>query len=429
MLLGSFRYNAPFCTVGFTLKEQYRMDGTADRTIGLVGCGHRGIVGFLASFKDLGLDHHVVALCDANPTRLDFAHGFLGQGGCAKYVDYAEFLQHPGLDAVIVATPDYTHREFVVRAFEAGKDVVCEKPMATTLEDCRAMLEARGEHRLRVAFNFRYNSLARRVKDLLTGGTVGPILHVEARDTVGWEHGSDYFRRWHRLQAKSGGLLVHKSTHTFDVINWWLDDQPATVSAAARRRFYTPDRQRGERCQACEAADQCRFHVDLTEDVPGQFAGVPHFYERIYLEAEAHDGYRRDVCVFHRDNNVPDTYLVRVAYGAGALLNYSALFYAPYEDRTFVLQGATGRMEVSKVNREIILYPDNRAGNREVITVPEEPGGHGGADLNLVRSLVADKPIDEQCATAEDGYWSLAVGACANRSIRQDGVPVEVPAP
>ena len=400
-----------------------------NRKIGLVGCGHRGIDGFLSTLKEAGHARDVTALCDTNPVRLNFAFEFLGESDCSTYEDYDEFLRHPGLDTVIVATPDHTHRQLVVKAFRADKDVVCEKPMATTLADCRAMLEARGENRLQVAFNFRYNSLAQRVKDLLADGAVGRVLHVEASDTVSWAHGSDYFGRWHRLQARSGGLIVHKSTHTFDVINWWLDDHPATVSAAGRRQFYTPDRQRGERCQTCEAAGECRFHVDLTEEVPGQVAGIPHFYERIYLDAEVHDGYRRDVCVFHPENDVPDTYVVRTGYREGTLLNYSAIFYGAYEDRTFVLQGTTGRMEVSKVKRKIILYHDNLEQNREVISVPPEPGGHDGADPNFMGDLLASKHSEDQRATAQDGYWSLAIGACANKSIESGGIPIDVPAP
>ncbi len=394
---------------------------------GLVGCGHRGIVGFLQSLNAIGKASHVVALCDTNPQRLAVAQETLSMPGCRGYATFDEFLRHPGLDTIIVATPDYSHVGFVVAALAAGKNVVCEKPMATTLADARNMLAARKGQSLRVAFNFRYNAVARRVKELVADGAIGRILRVEACDILGWKHGSDYFRRWHRKQAQSGGLIIHKSTHTFDVVNWWLDDRPAVVGARAARVFYTTDRQKGERCRTCSAAAHCRFHVDLTQDIPGQFAGLDRFYQRMYLEAELYDGYLRDVCVFHKDNDIPDTYDVNVRYAGGALFQYSSIFYAPYEDRTFVLQGDAGRIEVSKRAREIVCYRDNREECREVMTLPEEEGGHGGADLHLVASLFPDRNPGNQSATAEDGYWSLAIGACANESLDQGGNPIAVP--
>ncbi len=394
--------------------------------IGLVGCGHRGIVGFLDSLKDIGRKENVVALCDSNPARLNFAHEHLQNDECDLYEGYNEFLAHPGLNAVIVATPDYLHRQFVVPACRSGKDVLCEKPLATNLEDCRAMLDAKQNSSLRVAFNLRFNAVSRQVKELIENGVLGRILHVEARDSVGWPHGSDYFRRWHRLQEKSGGLIIHKSTHTFDVINWWLNGRPSKVTASAARRFYNPDHQRSKRCKTCEDAERCRYYVDLTKDVEGQKAGIKDFYKRLYMDGEVYDGYQRDTCVFHAESDIPDTYAVTVSYEDDTLLSYNALFYSAYEERFFALQGTKGRMEVFSKKRQIVLYRDNKAENREVIDVPEEKGGHGGADIHLVRSFFEEVPHGLR-ATAEDGYWSLAIGVCANESVERGGMPVDVP--
>lgn len=402
------------------------MAGSSTPRIGLVGCGHRGVAGFLMAAKDLCRADRVVALCDSNPARLNFAWEVLGNPACRRCTDYREFLACPGLDTVIVATPDHSHREVVVTALQAGKDVVCEKPMATTLDDCRAMLAARGGRSLRLAFNFRYNTLAIRVKQLLREGAIGRVLHVEARDVVAWDHGSDYFRRWHRFLDRSGGLLVHKSCHAFDVINWWLDDVPARVFARASRSFYLPARQRGERCSSCTATQGCPFFVDLCADVPGQHCGIADFYRHMYVEAEKHDGYVRDVCVFHAASTTPDTYSVNALYRKGMQLAYSALFFAPYEDRIFGFQGDDGRLEVSRFTREIRLWRGLQAKQPECIQVPIEPGTHEGADVRLLRAVFGEEDSELQRATAEDGYWSVAVAACANDSIRT-GADVPVP--
>ncbi len=393
--------------------------------IGLIGCGHRGIIGFLQSLRHIKRAGHVVALCDPNPTRVEFVRQYLGTTDCKCYTHVDEFLKHPGLNTVIVTTPDCTHRDLVVRAFELGLDVVCEKPMATTIADARDMLQARGDRRFRMAFNFRYHPLMQRTKEILQSGVAGRILHVDSTDVVSWQHGGDYFRRWHARREKSGGLLVHKGTHTFDAINWCLEDRPASVFAKGAKLFYTPDQQQGERCKGCKAKDICRFYVDLNHDVPGQTAEIPDFYRRIYLEAEHHDNYLRDTCVFHRDNDICDTHNVSIRYQGGTLCNYSAIFYAAYEERRIAFQGTDARIEVSKRNHNIRIV--DAAGKEDIIAIPKATGGHGGADVALMQSLFETGPSRQGAsATAEDGYWSLAIAACANESIAS-GEDIAVP--
>lgn len=391
--------------------------GDAGPLIGLVGCGHRGIVGFLESLKKIGRANAVVALCDGNRSRLDFAWEILGVKGARRYSGFSEFLAHPGLTTVIVATPDSTHAEIVKACFKAGKDVVCEKPMATTMDDCLKMIRAKDSNNFRVAFNLRYNTLMKRVKELISEGVVGDIRQVESHDIVSWMHGSDYFHRWHRFMEKSGGLLVHKGTHNFDVVNWWIGKRPESVFARAAKTFYVPELQKGGNCPNCPEFKKCKFSIDLNDDVPGQFAGIPDFYRRMYVEAKKHDGYVRDACVFHRDSDIPDTYNVLTTYPGNVFFSYTAVFYAPYEDRRFIVQGTKGRMEVSQHHRSIrVLSLDS--GEEFTRVIPSESGGHGGADVNLMKSLFQDSKESSQQATAEDGYWSVAIADGANRSIR-----------
>jgi len=388
-----------------------------DIKIGLIGCGHRGIVGFLSALKQIGRAGHVLALCDTNPKRLAFASTFLGAAECRCFTEADQLLQCPGLTTVIIALPDYLHKDMALKAFSRGKDVVCEKPMATTIPDCRAMIEARGSMQLRVAFNFRHHALARKVKELVVSGVIGRVLQVELSDIVSWQHGADYFRRWHRFHDKSGGLLVHKGVHSFDAVNWWLDDRPQAVFAHASKSFYVPGRQKGERCSTCSAAAECPFHVDLNEDVPGQVAGIDGFYRQMYLEAESHDGYIRDACVFHRANTIDDTYHVLVRYRRGALFSYSAVFYAPYEDRAGAIQGDLGRIDFSRARGEVRVTSGPGQKEEVLHRILSDTAGHADADVSLVRSIFEPSEGDHVQATAEDGYWSVAVAAGANESI------------
>jgi predicted dehydrogenase len=385
--------------------------------IGLIGCGHRGIAGFLKTIKELNRADSVIALCDSNQARLEFAKEYLNVQECKTFLDYDSFLAEPRLNTIIVATPDNTHVNLVVKAFNHGKHVICEKPMATNIEDCHKMIQAKGEHEFRVAFNLRYDSTVKKLKSLIDDNCVGEILHVAAHDIVSKEHGSDYFRRWHRLTKNSGSLLMHKSTHMFDVINWFVNSTPKTVSAQAAKTYYLPEYQKGDNCTECSGSQDCKFYVDISKDIPGQEAGIDEFYKRLYVDGLKHDNYQRDKCVFHKENDLNDTYNVQVEYRNGILFSYTGLFYAPYEERRLMIQGNKGRIEANLARREITIFKNNEMSQVDTIVLPEEIGGHGGADINLMKAVFGIQTDDIQEADSTDGYWSVALADAANRSI------------
>ena len=141
---------------------------------------------------------------------------------------------------MVVTTPDHAHADMVTRALRAGADVVVEKPLTIDVDGCRRINAAVDEtgRDIVMTFNYRYSPRNSSLKEVIASGRIGTVtsVHFEwALDTV---HGADYFRRWHREKALSGGLLVHKSSHHFDLVNWWLDDAPQRVYARGRLAFY-----------------------------------------------------------------------------------------------------------------------------------------------------------------------------------------------
>ena len=124
-------------------------------------------------------------------------------------------------DTIIVTTMDATHHIYIVRAMELGCDVISEKPMTTDIDKMKAIYDAidRTGKSLRVTFNYRYAPAYTRFRELIIEGAVGHPLAVDFSWILDTSHGADYFRRWHREKQNSGGLLVHKSTHHFDLVN------------------------------------------------------------------------------------------------------------------------------------------------------------------------------------------------------------------
>ena len=212
--------------------------------------------------KDKG---ELVAICDVNPGRLALASRWASEAGATPprtYLasDFDRMLREQKVDALIVTTPDATHDDYIVRALDSGVDAITEKPMTTDAAKVQRILDAakRSGRHVRVTFNYRYSPFRSQVKQMLMDGAIGDVLSVDFQWLLNTVHGADYFRRWHSDKKISGGLMVHKSTHHFDLVNWWLSDMPATVTAMGKREFYTPAMARRmglqgphERCLTC----------------------------------------------------------------------------------------------------------------------------------------------------------------------------------
>lgn len=188
--------------------------------------------------------------------------------------EFEEMLRRERVDLVVVCTVDRSHDHYIVRALEAGCDVVTEKPMTTDAERARRILDARRRtgREVRVSFNYRYNPVHSAVRELIASGEIGEVGSVHFEWLLDLRHGADYFRRWHRDKADSGGLLVHKSTHHFDLVNWWLGTRPDTVFAQGGLFFYGDEagRRRGlardyTRAHGSPAAESDPFALHLKD--------------------------------------------------------------------------------------------------------------------------------------------------------------------
>jgi predicted dehydrogenase len=337
------------------------------------------------------------------------------------HTDFQAMLRETRPDAVIVTTMDRYHDQYIIAALEAGCDAITEKPMTIDDAKCRAILAAERAtgRKVTVTFNYRFSAYVTRIKELIRAGELGQITGVDFEWFLDRSHGADYFRRWHRRKENSGGLFVHKATHHFDLINWWLEDEPRDVAAFGDRRVYGPTRaERGERCSTCPHAATCEFFADFRQDVDKR---------ALYFAAEHEDGYFRDRCVFADDIDIEDTMSATVRYRGGALLSYSLVAYAPIEGWRMSLNGTKGRLEAEEYHsgpraadpvQQIALHRD--ASGPRIVEVPMSRGGHGGGDARLLEFLFAPTPPPDplgHTAGSRAGAMSLLVGVAANRSI------------
>ncbi len=419
----------------------------------LVGTGMRARDFIRPLVTEYGAAATLVGLCDVSPTRLNFFNQCLAQEWnstpvpTATPADFETLLRAQRTDAVIVTTVDATHHEYIIRALRAGCEVITEKPMTTDAPKCRLILDevARSGGRVRVAFNYRWHPHRTEVRRLLAAGTIGAVKSVNFEYLLDTDHGADYFRRWHACRDQSGGLLVHKSTHHFDLVNWWLDAIPAQVFARGQLVYYGKENALA-RGDAALAAYPRYTDADCAND-PFRFSlrdgGV---MENLYLKAEADSGYLRDQNVFRAGIDIHDQMSVLVHYRTGQLLNYSLVCFSPREGMRVTFNGDRGRLEYYEFLRAPVLgrrdpapiapgeQPDHRIrvfphlAAEYNVSVPSAPGAHGGADPQLAEQIFsAQPPADSHHRTAgpEQGAASALVGIAANESIRT-GLPVNL---
>ena len=420
------------------------MSTTRRKRYALVGTGGRGL-SFVDSvagrFSD---DCELVGICDTNPARMEYYNRHvvddLGGRPVEAFAadDFDEMVRRTRPDTVIVTTVDAFHHRYIVRAMELGCDAITEKPMTIDAEKCRAILDAvkRSGQRLTVAFNYRWRPGCTLVRKLLQEGAIGEIVHADLSYLLDTSHGADYFRRWHREKDKSGGLLVHKGTHHFDLVNWWLDAVPETVFGMGRLAFY--GRENAERRGVDVAYDRYTGH-DTSSDPFAIDLAAAERTRALYLEAEGHDGYRRDQNVFGDGVSIEDTMSLLVKYRTGVVLNYSLNAYMPREGFSVAFNGTRGRLEYQETHGSagdgelgglwkdrLVVLP--HFGEPYEVPVPTAEGGHGGADPSLQeRMFAADPPPDPWGRSAGHGQGaaSIMVGIAANRSF-ETGRPESV---
>lgn len=395
--------------------KKYAIAGASSRCLGMFAKP------IAETYKDYA---KIVGIFDINQTRATYT-ARQTDPDIPVYCDFDAMLRETRPDIVIVATVDQYHDKYIIKAMEYGCDAVSEKPIATDEAKCRAILDAekRTGRKVTVTFNCRFMPYFARIKELLKEGTIGEIYSAHFEDFLDRSHGADYFRRWHRRKENSGGLLVHKSTHHFDIVNWLLEEEPEEVYANGALRFYGPVRnQRGERCSTCKYSDSCEFSVEYNKSP---------FMNAFYFGAEHEDGYHRDGCVFSEEIDIEDTMSVTVRYSKGALLTYSLVVYSPYEGWNMTLLGTKGRLEAWEDDTETDpmchIKVFNNKGETVTYSFKKDQGDHNGGDEMLRRMLFIGGMPDPlgKFADAYEGVKSALIGICANKSIKE-GQPVRI---
>ena len=418
-------------------KRRYAVCGVSGRAIGM------WIPPLCTTFKD---KCELVALLDIDPLRFEVCNKQVPETkGIPTYLpdQFEKMLEETKPDALIVVCKDCFHVEYILKGLAHDLDVITEKPMTTNMEDAKKVCDAEKKSKGTVicTFNYRYNPQHRLIRELVLAGRVGRVTHVDLTWYIDICHGSSYFNRWNRMRENSGGLTIHKASHHFDLVNWWIGSpDPQLIHAFGALNHYgpngpfNPSKKDGRHCSECKERRNCAYKarwenrasaIKIVDDHLSSFAedlGV------LYTPSM----YRPDMCIFDSEINIHDTVVADVKYNNGILLNYSANFSTPYEGYRLAINGTHGRIEAEEwggmgatgfpcprqTEHYVDVYPIFET--RERHWVKPGVGGHGGGDSVIIEDVFLGEDPDRKydiLAHSRDGLRAITIGDAVYKSI------------
>lgn len=418
-------------------KKRYAVCGVSARAIGMY------IMPMVREFKHCA---EFVGMLDIDPLRFKICKDQVPESkDVPEYLadDFYKMIEETKPDALFVVSMDCTHVDYVVKGLELGLDVICEKPMTTNTADALRVMEAEAKSKGKVicTFNYRYNPVHRKLRELILAGKIGRVTHVDLNWYIDIRHGSSYFHRWNRMRENSGSLSIHKSSHHFDLVNWWVDGVPEAVHAFGALNHYGPDaefnpsKKDGRDCTNCPEMMKCAYEARWATRNSSIFVKDDHINafdgkEKRYTDYSPH------MCMFDSKINIYDTFIANVKYRNGVLLNYSANFSTPYEGYHLAINGTRGRLETTEFSgvghwlpkihtdgQYIDYFPIFEG--RERINIAAAEGGHGGGDPLILEDIFLGENPDRKydiLAKSVDGLRAIAIGDAVFTSIKEGGI-------
>lgn len=379
------------------------MHGVTRRTLHavIIGAGSRGNAVFAELMATHDTGFAVAGVVEPDPVRrAAFVHRY--ETPADRTFDSLEaFLAAPRFaDVVFICTPDRTHFEICREVSPHGYAVVLEKPVATTLADCMALLEVQQEHgnEIFVAHGLRYSPFFRKVRELIRGGELGALRHIHLTENVGhWHFAHSYVRGQWRRADQSAPIILTKTSHDLDILQWLVGEPVQAITCHGSLSYFRAENAPPGatfRCVDCPHQHDClysatRFYLDERPEWPYDvvLGGAPESREA-RRQAITTGPYGH--CVWLNDNDVCDSQVVVLEYQSGLLATFA--MHALTAENTRLLRVLCERGEITGNFRRSQLRVARFTGQKDVHDVQKVEleyfdDHHGGGDLHLLLSL------------------------------------------
>ena len=364
------------------------------KKIVILGYGQRGKI-----YADYALrcfeEFTVVAIIENNPERRKVA---ASRHDCPVFSDYKDFLKAEiQADIVAVATQDCDHREHAVACMEHGYDLLLEKPIANTMEDCLAIYEASKQYNRKVVVChvLRYTPFYHKIKDIIDSGALGTIMTVNMSENVGFYHQAHSFVRgpW-RNESEACPMILAKCCHDLDILRWLLGENCEEVSSFGDRSFFREENAPENSTQYCSDC-HCVSCVYRAKKLYNDYTWMRGYFccdidnDQEANEALIHSQYDR--CVFRCDNDVVDHQVSIFRFNKNITAMHTMTAFSKEIYRDIKVHGT--KAELYGVMESNIL--ELRVFGGETIRYDfkdmDVSGNHGGGDNALMHSLFLER--------------------------------------
>ncbi|HET7016533.1 MAG TPA: Gfo/Idh/MocA family oxidoreductase [Streptosporangiaceae bacterium] len=380
--------------------------------VAVVGAGRRAAQYFRYVPDDLRALVRLAAIADPNePNREAFQRLFAPRRRIRQYSDADEMLANENPDAVIIASPNKYHAHHTQLAITAGAHVLLEKPVATSVAECRQVWQAARARRaggretsVMVGFVLRYTAFYSRIQEIVASGELGTILAIDADENLGTGLTGLFHKSWRRRSDLSGGFLLEKCCHDFDILNWLVGSVPYRAFAIGKRTHFVPSNT-GDR--------QARFDPEVISQID-----VADFGDReinaafpVPLEGSPYDS----------PSDSPDHTAVLLDFASGALCTFVACMGQPRTTRRIRIFGTNGDLEGNIDDSRIVIHkPHARDNGCDVKDIPiaAEKHNHHGGDGVLAHAFwrTAANQAEPSRAGLREGIDAALVALAAQQS-------------
>ena len=415
------------CRVAGGAAGQGRSDGGRARLrgravkalgVGVVGCGARGRR-LLEQLQALGRTR-ITALYDPAPGSAERVRAELAPRARVA-ADYHEVVRRDDVELVLVCSPDHLHRAPAVAAFEHGKHVFCEKPMATTVADCQAIWEAAraAERHLLIGFVLRYAPFYREMKRRLDRGDLGRLVSMEANENLGAAQGAFFHRDWRRFDRFTGGYLLEKCCHDLDILTWFAGALPRRVASFGGRSVFTPRPEAPLYCRDCGLDCAHRLHLEEPPPKPATRAAL-----------ELNRGRALDLCCFNSEKDIVDHQVAIIEYDNGVRATFHSNQNCGMPSRRLYLAGAAGCMEGDlywgRFRFAPVTWTRDFGGSHWERTEVGNASQHGGGDEPHLAACLAALLEDGPLPAGGRAGLVASVTALAIEEARREGGVVDL---
>lgn len=355
--------------------------------LGLIACGSR--IRQLLSLLPIGEKIKLRGVFDPAAASVDAVRRVYPD--VVVHPSASSLLEDRQIDWVMIGSWNSYHCEQTCASLEAGKHVFCEKPLATSLEDCLKVREAceQSERQFVLGLVLRYSPHYQKIKQLVEAGAIGRIISMEFNETLHFTHGAYIHGDWRRLSRHAGSHLLEKCCHDIDLANWIVNSLPERVASFGGNDFFQP------------------HNVGLPRELGTSFATWPRL--------EDHDP-------FCADKDIVDNQVALIEYYNKVRATFHTNCSTNLPERRMYLCGTHGTLRADAIANQIELSPfgDDKPAQR--LTIPAT-GSHGGADKCMAAHLVETMVYDaEPLAGVDEGICSTVCAIAIDQAMQEGRV-------